>query len=311
MRNPFRYIESRASEEGTEQEKLVTEVYKPFRQKEYREYRDGKVPLDFQHQFSSGETFRAIEHEGIADITLQRGGTNLFSFSDFVPPETRFVTPRFLNRLRPGLSPIDPLRYEIGQFLFVPNKKIISVGYFAGPQSIFDLVHEIGHARLEPEKDNLLKKNIKHTAVPHPKLGKSLDEVLANLDQETIKMLKQYSEQMDQYYASVQDPIHRLKNEQEINSVLERLAWAEALHLIRRIYGEYSVNLLEAFPDFEAVQREIKTSLLTHRYQAEKNLHPGPIGFCKLTLGIAPTKEDLVFLRKLFDKSKRVQSKKK
>ncbi len=102
-----------------------------------QEYAEGKLKLNFEYKFSSGEVLKAEEDkEGIAYIKILKDGQPPLDFSDYLPEGFEFATPSYKSTVSNSNKGQWSVDYE--------NKKV-SVGDIRGLKEIFSLLHEMGH----------------------------------------------------------------------------------------------------------------------------------------------------------------------
>lgn len=296
MKNPFEniaksYIEKRAEEEGTEIHKIP---------KGESEYREGKRKLNFEYNFSFGETFKATEDkEGVATIVIKQGEGIVFDFKELLPEGVEFATPTSLRKL-PINAENFVSRESRGKWRFISGTKLLSVGFFEGPKSIFTLLHEIGHARfLGREKER--EQKIKYTKIPVRPPGKTIEEAAAD---GTLEELMWDLEKRSRERRKFNDLSFLKRQQMELESIEERNAWTEALKIARNVKRKYNIDLLEGFESFEELKRHIYSCLVTFRYKNEQEFNKFYNRFWRLLFGGKPEKEELIFLEKLFDKVK-------
>jgi len=89
----------------------------------------------------------------------------------------------------------------------------------------------------------------------------------------------------------------------KLESANERLAWAEALKIIRKVNKDLGVDLTEGFSDQQEMKDYIYTCLASHRYMAELK-SAGTFRQMLAYLDVKPVNTNLKWLDKLFDKRK-------
>jgi len=155
------------------------------------------------------------------------------------------------------------------------HEKLIGIGRITGPKVFLDILHEIGHAI----HNNGL------SDVEHKKDDSIHDDLSTSSESEKLK-----------HY-----------------SVAERMGWANALKLARRLKNEIGVDVLEVFSSLEDLQKYIYTCLSTYRYTGEmmlanENLISKPIsnlrGWFRSNFGQIISDEEMKFLEGLYDKKK-------
>jgi len=236
------------------------------------EYVEGKIKLNFEHQFSTGEVFKAHEDsEGNVAIILERDGKIIFNFKDLFIGS--FLTPTLIQR-QVASGAIDNYDAQImtGQWAADALKDIVNIGDMDDPKDIFILLHEIGHSFQKREKQ-------KRKIMEKKQYGLFLSR---GRKKEFVTGL--------------------IKN----SSDMERGAWAWALNTARRIQKQHQVNIFEVFKDSDEFEKFIYGALITYRQGNAKELNElaeeGGIGFGPLRW--LPEPIDIKRLASLFDKER-------
>ena len=258
------YNTRRAEEEGLDLPK-----FRPS-----QEYVEGLKKLDFEHNFSSGETFKAVEDEsGKASFFIQKNGKKIFDFKNLSPEEIKFVTPTYWKNLdnsdeyAPRGFRENPNAYrEQTKGRWGYDAKFISVGEITSLKDVIFLLHEIGHSKED--------------------IGQVIKWRKAIQKDEKVKAA-------------------------ELSSESERFAWSEALKMGREMKKNLGINIFEDFSNIDDIKELIYTSLSTQRYSAEADLSGIPEGLLRKIvleiLKINPKSKESESLDQLFDKRKLVK----
>ena len=104
-------------------------------------YQTGELKVDHEFTLPEGSIVRSREDkEGFVQIVLEKPDGSLVDFSDFLPPDWRFVSPTWCLRK-------EGLKRMAGMWFSHEENKIVSVGEIKNPESILALLHEIGHTK--------------------------------------------------------------------------------------------------------------------------------------------------------------------
>jgi len=233
------------------------------------EYKEGKIKLNFEHKFSTGEIFKAREDdEGNVTIFLERNSEVIFNFQDLF--KGYFFTPTSAkNKKIRGVEDkktMDLLKE--GDWGCIPELGIVRVGAMNEPKDILTLLHEIGHTFQvwEARKSQNLENSLRNF-LPISFLQKEIE----------LKLIKNLSK-------------------------MERNAWAYAIKQARKIHKDYGVNIFEIFKNRNDFEDMIYGCLISYRVSNYHDLNEK-----QNNLGIfswKPTEEDIESLKDLFDKER-------
>ncbi len=107
-----------------------------------REYKEGKLKLDFEYKFKNEDVLRATEDEvGIATVVIERDGQMIVDFKDLLPEGYTFATPSY--------AVANSIKRKLGQNWVSRENRLVFLGDIRTPQDIFILLHEIGHTKQE------------------------------------------------------------------------------------------------------------------------------------------------------------------
>jgi hypothetical protein len=244
------------------------------------EYVDGKLKLNFEYIFSTGEILSATEdNSGIAHIVIKKDGEEIFDFRKLVPG--KFVTPSYY--IKKGI-PMKGKSVIEGGWGNLAGLFEIQIGDMQDPKSIALLLHEIGHIIEWRGKEGKYK-------------YKDLTE-----------LWKIYNGPFTKKYHDVRQKLAQAISDEE------RTAWVEGLKIARKIKQENGINLLEGFENLRDLQYIIYVGLLSHRLGVEEDMIASDEGLMrdiwiktKKKLGLGDKNygaEQGEFLKDIFDKNK-------
>ena len=239
-----------------------------------KEYIDGKLKLNFEHVFSTGEVLEAQEDEnGIARIVLKKSNETILDFSQTLSQEYKFVTPSYFKKNK-------SLGYRPGEWMAQQTEKWISIGDMKDARSLFVLLHEVGHTHKPLSQNQVRATEIYESA---------------RSSGGPVKFKKQFIKKITQDISSD-----------------ERDAWAGAVRIAREIRKRYGVNIFEVFKDSAEFQQFIYGALIDHRFGKESALvlsDKSKLQYVweslkKNLFGVERDSKERKFMEGLFDKSR-------
>lgn len=203
------------------------------------EFLSAERPLEYNLPLSTkgGRIEVSQSGRGGGKILITRDRETVFDIATLLPPGYRLVTPQYFKNHPKDASLFD---YLDSSWAHCPERKMILLGEFRGPEDILSVLHEIGHAYDGDKESN-------------KKIFEIDDELVVSKDL-TYKVL-------------LTEELAKLKSKRE------RFAWAWALRALRKIQKETKIEPL--FATVEDLKRYVHECLASYRRNHEWVLREG------------------------------------
>lgn len=234
-----------------------------------KEFKEGKIKLDFEHQFSTGEVFKAKEGDmGNVDVVLERNGEVILDFQKLF--RGRFIAHSFIRQQEGlGILPEGLIEKLNGRWTSLSFGDLVVFGDMRSPVEIFIMLHEMGHTFQAEEKKI------------QSYMGDGKDSPL---------LPGIYKKKFHLGFIDNQ-------------SKRERGAWAWAFRTARKVHQDYGVNFFEVFKDRTEFENIVYGSLLSNRVQTTEELTEMTDNKWDI-MHWRPKRKDIEHLRILFDKER-------